>query len=111
MTTNTTSQEQAYILQTYVKGVYPGAASVDDYYDATALTPKVPSSTSIDRAMQIIVETILYTRFKGLYGYGDQLTAAEKKELYEDVKDNLIDVILAIQTVETAIEAAWTALP
>ena len=105
----TIPQELDTILQTYVKPNYANAV-VDNYYDATTLTVKAPT-TNPDRGMQALTEMIISERSPLVYGYNIALTATTKKELYGDIVFDLNALITALTAVYTAINNAYTALP
>lgn len=102
----TIPQELTTILQTLVKPNYSNA-NVDNYYDPTTMLPKAPT-TNPDRGMQAITETILYERNQASYGYNIPLTTSPnggtKKELYQDISDDLGAAITALTAVKTAID-------
>ncbi len=104
----TTAQELSTILTTLVGPNYSNS-DVANYYDTTTLLPKAPS-VNPDRGLQILVETILYERNPASYGYNIALTSTTKKELYQDIVDDLTASIAAITAVKTAINTVLSGL-
>lgn len=109
MSNNSVPSELAVVMQTMVKPNYTNS-NVDNYYDQTLLTVKVPTTGAPDRLLQVITELILNSRSQSIYGYNVEMTDAELLDFYTDLDNGLAAIVTAVTAVKTPIHAKVVAL-
>lgn len=103
----TVRDELSTIWQTLIRANYDDTATLDAAINLTTMT----DVSSDDLLAQLLARTLVNLRNSKTYGYTQSMTSAQKKQLYAELVTVLADMKSTLDTIYSAINTVYGALP